>query len=184
MTTESRMMFHLIPALGPQVLRSITRDQMQAFLDKKAENLSRSVVDHLRWDLNSIFKTALSDGLVDSNPAAALFTPAGKPEGEKRVMSPEEIRLALSVLDTRARLIFRMAVFDGMRTHRQAGVQGRRRYPERSEGQTHVPNRRPLTRHRRRSEGLANHAAPGWTGGIPVSVRAGNAAETRQRLEA
>lgn len=30
-------------------------------------------------------------------------------------MSPEEIRLALSVLDTRARLIFRMAVFDGMR---------------------------------------------------------------------
>jgi integrase len=109
------MMFHLVPAFGAQLLRTITRDQMQAFLDKKAENLSRSVVDHLRWDLNSIFKTALSDGLVDSNPAAALFTPAGKPEGEKRVMSPEEIRLAPSVLDTRARLIFRMAVFDGMR---------------------------------------------------------------------
>ena len=115
MTTEPRMMFHLVPAFGAQLLRTITRDQMQLFLDKKAENLSRSVVDHLRWDLNSIFKTALSDGLVDSNPAAALFTPAGKPEGEKRVMSPEEIRLALSVLDTRARLIFRMAVFDGMR---------------------------------------------------------------------
>lgn len=115
MTTEPRMMFHLIPAFGAQLLRTITRDQMQLFLDKKAENLSRSVVDHLRWDLNGIFKTALSDGLVDSNPAAALFTPAGKPEGEKRVMSPEEIRLALSVLDTRARLIFRMAVFDGMR---------------------------------------------------------------------
>jgi len=115
MTTEPRMLFHLIPAFGAQLLRTITRDQMQLFLDKKAENLSRSVVDHLRWDLNGIFKTALSDGLVDSNPAAALFTPAGKPEGEKRVMSPEEIRLALSVLDTRARLIFRMAVFDGMR---------------------------------------------------------------------
>ena len=84
MTTEPRMMFHLVPAFGAQLLRTITRDQMQLFLDKKAENLSRSVVDHLRWDLNSIFKTALSDGLVDSNPAAALFIPAGKPEGEKR----------------------------------------------------------------------------------------------------
>lgn len=115
MTTEPRMTFHLNPVFGAQVLRTITRGQMQSFLDQKAEKLSRSVVDHLRWDLNNIFKTALSDGLVDSNPAAALFTPPCKPEGEKRVMSPEEIRLALSVLDTRERLIFRMAVFDGMR---------------------------------------------------------------------
>jgi hypothetical protein len=34
------MMFHLIPAFGAQLLRTITRDQMQLFLDKKAENLS------------------------------------------------------------------------------------------------------------------------------------------------
>jgi integrase len=47
--------------------------------------------------------------------AAALFTPPCKPEREKRVMSPEDIRLALGVLGTRDRLIFRMAVFDGMR---------------------------------------------------------------------
>jgi hypothetical protein len=51
MTTEPRMVFHLKPAFGPQVLRTITRDQMQTFLDKKAETLSRSIVDHLRWDL-------------------------------------------------------------------------------------------------------------------------------------
>ena len=104
-----------MPAFGSQVLRSITRDQLQAFLDRKAATLSRSVVDHLRWDLNAIFKTALSDGLVDCNPAAALFTPPCKPEGDKRVMTPDEIRLALSVLDLRERLMFRMAVFDGMR---------------------------------------------------------------------
>ena len=66
------------------MLRSITRDQMQTFLDKKAETLSRSIVDHLRWDLNNVFKTALADGLVDSNPKAKLFTPPCKPEGEKR----------------------------------------------------------------------------------------------------
>ena len=115
MTTEPRMKLHLKPAFGAQLLRDITRDQMQTFLDQKAEKLSRSIVHHLRWDLNSIFKTAMSDGLVATNPAAALFTPACKPEAEKRVMSPKEIRLALSVLDARERLIFRMAVFDGMR---------------------------------------------------------------------
>jgi len=58
---------------------------------------------------------SLADGLVDSNPAAALFTPPCKPEREKRVMSPEEIRVALGLLGPRERLIFRMAVFDGMR---------------------------------------------------------------------
>lgn len=46
--------------------------------------------------------------------AAALFTPARKPEGKKRVMSQEEIHVALCVLGPRERLIFRMAVFDGM----------------------------------------------------------------------
>jgi integrase len=88
---------------------------MQTFLDKKAETLSRSIVDHLRWDLNDVFKTALAVGLVESNPAVALFTPACKPEGEKSAVSPEEIRVALGILSPRERLIFRMAVFDGMR---------------------------------------------------------------------
>ena len=58
---------------------------------------------------------AQSDGVVPFNPAAALIIPACKPTGEKRVMTKEEVRVALSVLDLRERLIFRMAFFDGMR---------------------------------------------------------------------
>jgi integrase len=115
MTTEPRMMFHLKPALGGQPLRSITRDQLQALLDEKAETLSRSIVDHLRWDLNNILKTAMSDGLIESNPAAGLFTPPCKEPGEKFCMSAADILLALSELDLRERLIFRLAVFGGLR---------------------------------------------------------------------
>ena len=33
---------------------------------------------HLRWDWNNILKTAMSDGLIESNPAAGLFTPPCK----------------------------------------------------------------------------------------------------------
>ncbi len=58
---------------------------------------------------------AQSDRVVDFNPAAALFIPACKPAGEKRVMAKDEVRLALASLDLPERLIFRMAVFDGMR---------------------------------------------------------------------
>lgn len=65
--------------------------------------------------LNAIFKLAQSDGAVDFNPAAALFTPVCKPAGEKRVLNKDEVRLALSILDVRERLVFRMGVFDGMR---------------------------------------------------------------------
>ncbi|HEY3940707.1 MAG TPA: tyrosine-type recombinase/integrase [Bryobacteraceae bacterium] len=115
MTTEPRMVFHLKPVFGTHVLRAITREQLQSLLDQKAQTLSRSIVDHLRWDLNNVLKTAMSDGLIESNPAAALFTPPCKAEAEKLIMSPHQIRLALNVLDARERLIFRMAVFDGMR---------------------------------------------------------------------
>jgi hypothetical protein len=94
-----RMTYHLLPAFGDRLLQQVTRDQMQAFLDQKALTASRSTVDHLRWDLNSVFKMAVSDGVMPFNPATALFTPACKPEGEKRVLTPAQIRRALTVLE-------------------------------------------------------------------------------------
>ena len=96
-------------------MTAITREQLQDLLDQKSRTLSRSVVDHLRWHLSGIFKLAQSDGVVTHNPAGKLSVSKAKAETEKRVMSPEQIRLALAVLGLRDRLIFRLAVFDGMR---------------------------------------------------------------------
>jgi integrase len=115
MTTENRMLHHLLPAFGKCLLLQMTREQMQAFLHEKALNSSHSTVDHLRWDLKSIFKMAESEGFVPFNPAASLYTPPGKPEGEKLVLTPSQVRQALGVLDARDRLIFRLAVFEGLR---------------------------------------------------------------------
>ena len=69
----------------------------------------------MRWHLSGIFKLAQGDGVVTHNPAGKLSVSDAKPTGEKRVMTPDQIRLALSVLGLRDRLIFRLAVFDGMR---------------------------------------------------------------------
>jgi integrase len=116
MTSEPAIQLHLIPALGPKTLSEITRDQMQAFLDGKATTHSESIVGHLRWFLSAVFRMAMGDGVVRSNPASGLFTPACKVGRERRTMSAEEIVLALKTLELRERLIFRMAVFNGMRS--------------------------------------------------------------------
>jgi integrase len=114
-TSEADINRYLEPAFRDRLLGAITRDDMQRFLDERATDLSSSVIGHLRWHLNAIFRMAQSDGLVSFNPAEALYTPACRPTGERRVMTKEQVRQALCVLDVRERLILRMAVFDGMR---------------------------------------------------------------------
>jgi integrase len=73
------------------------------------------VVSHLRWDLNAIFKMAAEDAIIEGNPAGSLVTPKEAKTRAKRSMTKEEVRLALSVLDLRERVIFLLAVLVGMR---------------------------------------------------------------------
>lgn len=114
-TSEPEIMRYLVPEFGDQPMKGVTREQLQRSLSVLAGRLNTSVVAHLRWHLNAIFRMAMSDGVVPFSPAAALYIPAGKQSEMKRVMSKEEVRLALTVLDLRQRLILRLAVFNGMR---------------------------------------------------------------------
>lgn len=115
MTSETDIMRYLVPEFGRRLLQAITREQMQAFLNDLGARFSSSIVGHLRWHLHAIFKLAMSDGAVEFNPASGLFIPACKQAPAKRVMTKEDVRLALGVLDLRGRLILRMGIFDGMR---------------------------------------------------------------------
>lgn len=114
-TSENTIRLHLVNEFDQFRLSEMSRDRMQMFLDRMARTHSHSIVAHLRWHLSGIFRMALSDGAVDFNPTSGLYTPACKADPEKRVLSKEQIRTALEVLGLRERLIFRMAVFDGMR---------------------------------------------------------------------
>ncbi|MGH9628910.1 MAG: hypothetical protein ACRD7E_11345, partial [Bryobacteraceae bacterium] len=75
MTEVDRIKYHLIQPLGSKATRDITREEMQTLLNQKAENLSASVISHLRFRLRSIFALALSEGVVERNPAVTLYTP-------------------------------------------------------------------------------------------------------------
>ena len=105
-TTTKRIQTHLLKAFEDFELTDLTRDRLQKFLDQKARPLSRSVVSHLRWDLNAIFKMAADDAIIEGNPAGSLVTPKEAKTRTKRVMTNEQVRLALSVLDLKERVIF------------------------------------------------------------------------------
>jgi integrase len=125
MTTEAVIRAHLLPELGPRLLEKVTREELQALLDvKAAAGLSRSVVEHLRWQMRAIFRLAMGDGAIPFDPTQGLSTPrCGKKPSEKRVMSHEDVYRAMNVLPIREKLIFRLATIEGMRPGEILGLQ-------------------------------------------------------------
>jgi integrase len=125
-TTEQIIETHILSEMGTRPLAAITRKDLQALLDAKAESgLSDSVVGHIRWQFVAIFGMAKSDGLTVAgvNPAEELVTPKCKAAGEKRTITANSIRKAEMVLDIRERLIFHLAVYHGMRPGEIVGLQ-------------------------------------------------------------
>ncbi len=66
---------------------------------------------------------AMGDGIVTINPTDGLVTPICKSAGDKRIITVENMRRAQMVLDIRERLIFRLAVCEGMRPGEIVGLQ-------------------------------------------------------------
>jgi integrase len=116
MCNKHRINFHLCSEFAARLLDSFKRDELQDLLDRKADlKLSFSTVDHLRWDLSQIFEMAVADGIINRNPAKRLFTPRHSQRFEKRIMSIDEVKTVLSILDLRERLIVKLAILGGMR---------------------------------------------------------------------
>jgi integrase len=107
---------HITKALGDRLLGAINRPDMQNLLEAKARVLSESMVAHLRWHLNGIFKLAVSDGLLDHNPAAELRVPKQcQPGRMMRPLTESEVIQYLGAPDLRERLMARLAIFEGLR---------------------------------------------------------------------
>jgi integrase len=89
---------------------------MQDLLEAKARTLGCSMVGHLRWHLNGIFKLAVSDGAIDHNPAAELRIPKHCKRGRSvRPLNEDDAIEYLGVLDLQERLMARLTLIDGLR---------------------------------------------------------------------
>lgn len=116
MTEANRLRYHLVGSLGESRMRAITREKLQEVLDVKADDCGRSVVDHLRFRLRSVFELAISEGVVDRNPATTLFTPRNcKPGRDRRVLTPVQAASLIDCLDLREKVVARLATWEGMR---------------------------------------------------------------------
>src|SRR6185369_16859486 len=113
-TTENRMTYHLAE-FGDTKLQAIGLKVLQAFLTRKAADLSRSVVAHLRWDLRAVFKLALAEGYAERDPTAALYTPREAEVKPTRAMRAKEVEEYIAALNCRECLIAHLAIFTGMR---------------------------------------------------------------------
>lgn len=119
----NRVRVHLVTAYKDRELPSLRRDELQDLLDAKAEKLSFSVVDHLRWDLKQICDMAEAEGQLVRNPARLLFTPQSAPRPTRKTMTIEHVRLCFQVLGLRERLIAKLAILAGMRPGEIFGLQ-------------------------------------------------------------
>lgn len=63
---------HLLPAFGPQEIRSITRSQVKAFVAQKHQRYTPTHVRHLVRTLHTIFAQAVDEEALDRNPATKL----------------------------------------------------------------------------------------------------------------
>ncbi len=116
MTEENRIQFHLVGTLGEERMRSITREQLQELLECKAKQCGRSMVDHMRFRLRSIFELAMSERVVEFNPATSLFTPRKcQPGRPRRVLTPSQAGTLVQLLGSREGVIARLATWEGMR---------------------------------------------------------------------
>src|SRR5207249_10465419 len=105
---------HIVPAFGEREVRSLKREELQAFLDLKS-GLSFSTVDHLRWDLKQILDMAVAEGVITKNPAMLLYTPRECNRAEHQTMTLEEVKKACKELPLRERVIVKLAVLAGIR---------------------------------------------------------------------
>jgi len=116
-TSEEIINGHLVEAFGSELLHKIRREDMQNFLDSKAGEYSYSMMAHMRWFLKAIYDLAMSDGIVNNNPAAKLVVNKGRCKAGRdvRPLTKDEVVSYLTVLDLRERLIARLAIFEGLR---------------------------------------------------------------------
>jgi integrase len=115
-TSENRIQHHIMKELGSERLEDLTLGPLQQFLERKAmAGLSFSIVDHLRWDLSSMFEMAVSEKVVSVNPTTALYTPKMAKHGVTCAMSAEQVEQALDAVEFREKVILQLAIFAGMR---------------------------------------------------------------------
>jgi integrase len=109
---------HLISDLGEVPFQEITAALLRALLKKKAEQgLGKETVNHIRFYLTDICRSATAEGYLANNVSEGLKAPSKvvKPPVPKTMVSLEQYAEVWLLLEERERLCFDLVMFAGMR---------------------------------------------------------------------
>lgn len=116
---------HLIPAFGSYPLTALTTGQIQEFLAKLlASGRSGKTVNNYLVPLRKMLADAVRWGYLAANPAAEVQR-ARVVHQEMRVLTPEHVRRFLAAAEPDYELLFRVAVFCGVRSGELLALQWR-----------------------------------------------------------
>ena len=107
---------HLIPAFGEVSLRSLTREDLQSFLNRKlSSGLSWETVHHFKCALSKVLGVAEEWGYVAQNVAEKTKLPRRTGSNEKTVLTPIQTRQLAAVLNEPAQSITLLLALTGLR---------------------------------------------------------------------
>ena len=107
---------HVLPTLGNVQLRLISRAAIQNLIAAKLkEKLSWRTVKHIRTVFGTLLETAVVWGFIEDNPVRKTRLPRRGPRPEKRVLSPEQLRLLLESLPEPTKSVVWLLILTGLR---------------------------------------------------------------------
>lgn len=111
---EYRINKHILSAIGPCQIKSVTPLQCQMILSAQ-KDMSYSHIKKLSQELHFIFETARKNHFILENPADDLVLPRGR-KGKRRSITPEERTALLAVSeDYRPFILFLLMLYCGCR---------------------------------------------------------------------
>lgn len=121
---EGQLRLHVYPFIGSRAISTIKPSDIATLLRdrlKPAGPLAPSTVRQLRTSLSTMFKAAVSDRVISSNPVASVRGPA-VPKTEVEPLTIEQVRYLETHLPERYRAIISLVLGSGLRSGEVRGL--------------------------------------------------------------
>ncbi|MBQ4074927.1 MAG: site-specific integrase [Clostridia bacterium] len=124
-TYKKHLHAHVLPAFGKRDITSITTEDIQLFLNER-KHLAKKTLSSMRHFMGGIFKDAVEDGLIESDPTASRRISIPSTKAFEREALPlevfKEIMGNLDLLQPHDKRMLVLMMFTGMRRGEVLGL--------------------------------------------------------------
>lgn len=114
----------VLPVIGNKLLSEVTPLDCQNIFNFKV-NYSDFMITKIYFMVTNIFKMAVIEGLIDSNPATHIIKPKGNKKVRRSLTDEERQQFLTAIKGKRYELYFQLLLYCGLRPHEAEWIQGR-----------------------------------------------------------